>query len=157
MLLQLRKIDMFDRILSFIDGYSSLFPEQSLQHELAGTIRSAVHDLQRHSANQITGFNQARAGGIAKRKAQAALRQDLLRIARTARLISKTLPEFASMFQFPREKNRQALIDAGWQFAAKASAHYDVFMRYSMNVSFIDELKTNIENLVAGDERRLRS
>jgi hypothetical protein len=154
---QRRKREMLVRVLDFIDHSSDFFPEHSVQHELAGVIRCAIGKLGNDAVNQLSGLSDARAGAIHKRRARQALRQDLSRIVRTARLISQTLPNFSEPFKLPPGNNDQTLIELGRQFAVAASAHYDVFIRYSMSADFIDELKKDVAQLEAAREDRTNS
>jgi hypothetical protein len=156
-LLQSRKYDMLKRVLQFIGAYSDLFPEHSIQYELAATIRSSVEDLDKYSVNQVTGFNKARAGTIHKTKAGAALRRHLNEISRTARLIARTATGFEQPFKLPREKDYKTLLDFGRQVAAKASENDNIFRRYGMRPDFVDELKTTLAKFEAAHESRMSS
>ena len=70
-----------------------------------------------------------------------------MEIARTARLISRTIPQFDKPFQFPRSKGNTALLHAARQFAEKAAAVSDVFIRHAMRPDFIDDLNTDIQKV----------
>ena len=82
-----------------------------------------------------------------KTRAREALRAGLMEIARTARLISRTIPQFDKPFQFPRSKGDTALLHAARQFAEKAAAVSDVFIRHAMRPDFIDDLNADIQKV----------
>jgi hypothetical protein len=138
---------MLRRVAVFSRQHGALFPENSLAHELLNTIQSVLEELNEHSVSQVGGIHDAQSHTKAKTRVREALRAGLMEIARTARLISRTIPRFDEPFQFPRSKSDTALLHAARQFAEKAAAVSDAFIRHAMRPDFIDDLNANIQKV----------
>jgi hypothetical protein len=106
-----------------------------------------LEELGEHSVSQLGGIHDAQSHTKAKTRAREVLRAGLMEIARTARLVSRTIPQFDESFQLPRSKGDTALLHTARQFAEKAAAVSDVFIRHAMRPDFIDDLNANIQKV----------
>ena len=145
--LQRRRFEMLNRVAGFINQYGDLFPEHSVAREAANQILSILQGLNERAQDQTVGIGDARVETKQKTEARQALRLAILRIVRTGRLISQTIPQFEQQFKLPGSKSDAALVQIAREIVEKASKVYDVFIHHAMPPDFIDDLKANIDKV----------
>ncbi len=141
---ELRSYEMLMRVDNFGDENVAFFPPNSLGGELFARIKAAVAKLASNLAQQISGSTSAQQGTATKSLAREALRDNLDRLRRTARVMSKTVPGIESKFRIPRNSTDQELIGTAQAFAADALPLKNDFIRFAMPANFLDELSEHI-------------
>ncbi|MBC8032492.1 MAG: hypothetical protein H7Z16_20580 [Pyrinomonadaceae bacterium] len=143
---ELRSYEMLMRVDNFGDENTAFFPPASLGGELFARIKAAVLKLANHVAQQVSGSTSARQGTATKAMAREALRDDLERLRRTARAMSKTMPGIDSKFRIPRKATDQELIGTAQAFATDAIPFKADFIRFAMPADFLDDLNKHISD-----------
>lgn len=141
---ELRSYEMLMRVDNFGDENTAFFPPASLGGELFARIKAAVTKMANHVAQQVSGSTSARQGTATKSMAREALREDLERLRRTARAMSKTMPGIDSKFRIPRNATDQELIGTAQASAADALILKNDFIRFAMPADFLDDLNEHI-------------
>ncbi len=146
---ELRSYEMLMRVDNFGDENISFFPTASLGAQLFAGIKAAVAKLANHLAQQVSGSTSARQGTATKAVAREGLRNDLERIRRTARAMSRTMPGIDSKFRIARTLTDQDMVGTAQAFAADALPLQNDFIRFAMPTTFIDDLNEHITDFQA--------
>jgi len=115
--------------------------------QVFSTIRDIVDELSVLTAAQASGLRLAKGGTERKTDARVALRKSLADISQTARLIARTFPRFDEQFQIPRSLGDATLLYTARLFAQQGAPHSELFVRYAMRPTFIDDLTLLIETV----------
>jgi hypothetical protein len=145
--LQYERYEMLQRTYSFVTNHADLFSERTLARELNTRIGNVLEELKRLSGTQMARINSAMSNTEQKTHARAALRQYLIIMAQTARLIARTIPRFDEQFPVQQGRGDASLLYRARVFAEQAAPHSDVFIRYALAPNFIEELNTHIQNV----------
>ncbi len=151
---ELRSYEMLMRVDNFGDENIASFPLASLGGQLFARIKAAVAKLANHLAQQVSGNTSTRQGTTTKAVAREALRNDLERIRRTGRAMSRTIPGVESKFRIARTLTDQDLVGTAQAFAADALSFKDDFIRFAMPATFIDDLSDHISTFQAALSRQ---
>lgn len=141
--LTIKRYEMFKRVNEF--GHTHTFAEGSLAKELFGVIKQVITDLESQGANQSSGLNAAQGSTATKAAIREELRDRLLTINRTARVMALKSPGFERQFRFPRAVGDQALLNAARAFAADAAPIKDRFIQRELPTDFIEQLNAQID------------
>ena len=135
---QLVRFNMFVRVLQFLEAFASLCPEGSTARQALEGLRAAVAALNQDAATRVSRQQQ---GVERKPVARDALARKLDAIARTARMIAKTIPGFDEPFQLPRPVKYAVVLTAGHAFLRDAEPLAAQFIAHGMAADFVDDLR----------------
>ena len=119
--LTIRRYETLKRVRDFGVTKSSDFPAKSFGRELFSKVTQFVTDLENHGANQATGRGAAQSTTTSKASVREDLRDTLMALNRTARVLAYETPGVDDKFRFPHNSSDQALLNAARAFAAFAS------------------------------------
>jgi hypothetical protein len=139
--------EMLESVRIFLEVHIGNFPPESIAQACATTIEVACAELREHHGTQLSGFASLRGDYKQVKKARERLRKRLEAISRTARGISRYLPQFDAPFQLPKSESHDALMKAATSFLEHCAAAKDAFIRYGMPINFMDEFRADIEAL----------
>lgn len=142
--LTVKRFEMLKRVRDFGLTQTAAFPEASLGKELFSTITQLVTELESQGANQLSGRGAAQSSTATKATLREDLRETLLAINRTARVLAFETPGLDDKFRFPRGMNDQTLLTAARAFAADALPLKDKFIKHEMAANFIEKLNQQI-------------
>ncbi|PYS49037.1 MAG: hypothetical protein DMF68_11265 [Acidobacteria bacterium] len=139
--LQTNYYEMFMRTDNFGAEHSTDFPEPSLGGQKFGSLRALIAELEQHSTAQSSSKSAARASTGMKRGAKKDLRQKMVAVSDTARVIDLSIPGTAANFRMPTTNGDQALLSAARAFVEKATPLKDEFTKREMPADFLDDLR----------------
>lgn len=139
-----KRFEMLKRVRDFGLAQASAFADGSLGKELFGSLAQIVTELEGHGANQLSGLGAAHSSTATKSALREDLRELLLAINRTARVLAFDSPGLDDKFRFPRGINDQTLLTAARAFATDATPLKDKFIRHEMATDFIEKLNQHI-------------
>ena len=141
----IKRYEMFKRVNEFGNAQASAFVAGTLTKELFGIITQVLTELESQGANQSSGLNTAQSTTATKAAIREELRDRLLTINRTARVMALKAPGFERQFRFPRAVGDQVLLNAARAFAADAAPIKDRFIQRELPADFIEQLHTQID------------
>src|SRR5205085_2943356 len=141
--------EMFIRADSFGAEHSADFPASSLGGQRFVSLRELIAEVEQHNTAQSSSRSAAKANTGAKRNAKADLRQKMVAVSETARVIELSIPGTAQNFRVPSTNGDQALLSAARAFVEKATPLKDEFIKREMPASFLDDLTTAINTFEA--------
>jgi hypothetical protein len=142
---EIRKLQMFIEVNSFGTTNAALFKSLPLAGELFAEVSSVVTELSEHARAQESGNSSARKGASVKAVLREELRQDLLAISRTARVIAISNDGFEDKFRTPQNGSDRQLISVASSFASDAVPFISEFVKYGLPETFLEELNKDIE------------
>src|SRR5205085_10257359 len=119
--LAIRRYEMLKRVRDFSVAHTTAFADGSFGKELFVAITQIVADLDSHGANQASGLSTAQSQTVTKGATREDLREAILTINRTARVLAFQTPGLENKFRLPRTNSDQALLNAARPFAADAA------------------------------------
>ena len=141
--------EMFIRADSFGAEHSAGFPASSLGGQRFVSLRELIAEVEQHNTAQSSSRSAAKANTGAKRNAKADLRQKMVAVSETARVIELSIHGTAANFRMPTTNGDQALLSAARAFVEKATPLKDEFIKREMPASFLDDLTTAINTFEA--------
>ena len=141
-----KRIEMLKRVRDFGLARTGAFAEGSLGKQLLGNIAQLVTELEAHGANQLSGKGAAHSSTKTKALLREELREILLTINRTARVLAFETPGLDGKFRFPHGVTDQTLLTAARAFAADATPFKDQFVKHEMATDFIEKLNQHIND-----------
>ena len=155
---------MILRVRDFGVEQAVSFPPESLGGQLFAIVIAAAPRLEQHFKEQSLGRSAVREGTTSKAVAKEALQKLMERMRRTARSMSRTMPEIAAKFRLPRSQSDQAMIVTAETFATDAVPVKSEFLRRAMPADFLEELaelitdfRNAVNNQQAGESDRVRA
>lgn len=147
---QVRQYEMLVRVRGFGKLYQDRFPEGGEGRTAFASVGVVVSEVDAFVRDQQTGRRRARQGKLLARKALLAR---LVTIAKTAKVVAKTSPDFDARFPLPTNKSDVMLLQAGQLFLKEAAAVKEAFVRCGLPDTFVDDLQqtlTALEQAIAG-------
>ena len=144
-----KRYEMLKRVRDFGAAQAAAFAEGSFGRELFATIAQVVTELDGQTVNRETGRGTAQSIAATKSGVREDLREMILAINRTARVLAFETPGLENQFRLPRGTNDQALLNAARAFAADAAPLKAAFLKHEMPADFIERLT----QLIAGFEK----
>ena len=144
-----KRYEMLRRTRDFGVAQTAAFPDGSFGKELFATVAQVVAELDSHSTSQTSGIGAAQSIAATKSGVREDLREMILAINRTARVLAFETPGLENQFRLPRGTNDQALLNAARAFAADATPLKAAFLKHEMPADFIERLT----QLIAGFEK----
>ncbi|HQR34184.1 MAG TPA: hypothetical protein PLK30_15710 [Blastocatellia bacterium] len=141
-----KRIDMLKEVKEFGITHAASFPATSLGKQLFDSVAQIVTELDSKGASQVSGRNSAQNIAAVKARIREDLRELLLAINRTARIMSVETAEFEGKFRLPRNLNDQKLLNAARAFVQDATPLKDSFIRHEMPADFLDQLSNLINS-----------
>lgn len=142
-----RKRQSYLRARDFGAAHASDFAPTSLGKQLLNTLGTIIPEIDGHATSEVTGVGQEREGTTTRREAREALREALVAIRRTARVMAADIPGLDDKFRIPRNTNDQHLLTAARAFAADAEPLAAEFMAHEMPADFLINLNAHIAAL----------
>jgi len=139
---QSRQYEMLQRVHTFGETRRDLFPVESLGGRAFEAVGAAVNELARHAASKMSA---ARGGRLAKATTRAELLGRLTDIVRSARVISRSEPEFGDPFHLPVPRSDQALVTTGRVFVTAGETVKSRFIEYGMPEDFVTSLRAVVD------------
>jgi hypothetical protein len=116
-----------------------------IAHTFLSGLGSALATLANLTGTQASIFGKARELARLKRKAREALRSACAAINRIAIAVAVETPGFDDKFEMPVVGDEK-LLTAGRSFAEDAAPNSAVFITHALPASFIEDLKTDVQN-----------
>ncbi|MBI1760977.1 MAG: hypothetical protein HYR56_06015 [Acidobacteria bacterium] len=135
-----KRYEMLKRTRDFGIAQTTAFPEGSFGKELLATVAQVIAELDNHSTSQSSGKGAAQSITATKAALREDLRELILAINRTARVLAFETPGLENQFRLPRGTNDQALLNAARAFAADAAPLKAAFLKHEMPADFIERL-----------------
>ena len=138
-----RQVHRFQRSIEFVEKHSKEFAPGSRALSLTEQLREVVGQLDVVPEKKKGVKSSAPASG--KLAALNALREELGRIARTAKVIGDHDPSFKNSFILPDKRRKEELAKAAQQFIKDASANRKAFAEYEVKDDFLDVLQSKLD------------
>ena len=106
--LTIRRYETLKRVRDFGVTKGNDFPAKSFGKELFAKVTQAVSDLENHGANQAAGRGAAQSTTTSKTTVRESLRDILMAMNRTARVMAYETPGVDDKFRFPHNSTDQA-------------------------------------------------
>ncbi|MEP7342194.1 MAG: hypothetical protein ABI977_30980 [Acidobacteriota bacterium] len=135
-----KRYEMLKRVRDFGVAQTAAFPEGSFGKELFATVAQVVADLDNQGASQSSGRGTAQSIAATKGALREDLREMLLAINRTARVMAFETPGLENKFRLPRGTNDQTLLNAARAFATDAASLKAAFLKHEMPADFVERL-----------------
>ncbi len=153
---ELQSREIFTRIGEFATRHAAAFPTEAIARTLFTELADITRELDTHAAAEISHSGGGRLKQAAKGDAHDLLETRLRAIARTARAIAVTTPNFDRNFTIPTRPTDRELLDLARSFAEAAAPHAAEFVKYSMPTDFLDLLNAEMTAFAeALSEKRL--
>jgi hypothetical protein len=137
-----RRYEMLARVRDFGATYGQLFPESSLAPQAFASITTGIAQIEAHHLAERTATVSARA--TRKVAARKALRERLIKVAATARVIAETSPGLQAQFALPETGTDPLLLTVARQFAQHAAPCAAQFVAHGMPAAFMADLEASI-------------
>lgn len=147
---QTRKYEMLVRVRSFGVAHRERFSEGSEGSKAFAAIADDVAQIDAFSMAKLTA---RREGKKTKLAAKLALAARIGAIARSARVMAKSIPGADAMFPLPTRQSDVAVLTSGRLFLQEVAAVKDTFVRCGLPETFVEELQQAIavfEQAIAG-------
>ena len=151
--LKARQNEMIDGVCVFLKSHPEFFPDRMAGRELADRILRSSGDLQDQYLRQLHGLRDAQVAREQRLEARQQLQQSMASISSTAGLIAKSVLGFADPFRKPVARNDAALMESARQVASAADRNLEEFVRYGLDTSFVDDLRTSMRSLEDAENR----
>lgn len=135
-----KRYEMFKRVRDFGVAHIADFPNGSFGNELFTAVAQTVTELDNQSVSQSSGRGTAQSITATKASLREDLREMLLAINRTARVMAFGTPGLENKFRLPRGTNDQNLLNAARAFAADAAPLKEAFLKHEMPADVIERL-----------------
>ncbi len=152
--LAIRRYETLKRVRDFGATKTSDFPAQSFGRELFDKVAQAVTDLENHGANQATERGAAQSTTTSKAAVREELRDTLMALNRTARVLAYETPGLDDKFRFPHNSSDQALLNAARAFATAAVPLKANFIKHEHPTDFIEQLNALIASFEEASTQR---
>jgi hypothetical protein len=121
------------------------FPAESVADAQFAEISAVVDLIEQLTAQFTASFGGARFGFSSKAAARERLRERISEIAALSRSMTFEIPGIELKFRVQNRLNDANLLALGNAFYQQSETYKDNFIRYGLNASFRDDLKTAIE------------
>lgn len=152
--LAIRRYETLKRVRDFGLTKADDFPAQSFGRELFDKVAQYVTDLENHGANQASGKGEAYSTTTSKAAVREDLRDMLMALNRTARVLAYETPGLDDKFRFPHNSSDQALLNAARAFASAAVPLKASFIKLGHAADFIEQLNTLIASFETASTQR---
>jgi len=147
-----RRYDMFRRVRDFGGSYGSLFPESSLAADAFAAVTAAIGTIDQHDVAETTAV--AAAQPRLKADARRALARRLLKVAKTARVVTGDDAGLSVHFDSHNWVTDQGLATAARQAIEQATPVKAEFEAHGMPPTFLSELADALERFVVAVDKQ---
>jgi hypothetical protein len=155
-----RNREMFLRLKDFAASHTDI-PATTVWPQLVSDLNSVLADQDSHVSSEEVGKGTKLSGTAGRRAARDDLREDIVAIVRTARVIGEDQPGFDDKFRMPRGDNDQDMRDLALGIAAIVAdpAVKAEFISHAMPSDFVEDLNADIAALqeAIGDQSEGRA
>lgn len=144
--LAIRRYETLKRVRDFGAVRITAFPTGSYGRELFDQITNIVNELQSHGADQTTGQGETSSTTTTKAAVREDLREALMGINRTARVLAFQTPGLDDKFRFPHNSTDHTLLTAARAFAMAALPLKAAFIKREHPTDFIEQLEDLINS-----------
>ncbi|HEV2862315.1 MAG TPA: hypothetical protein VGX48_14990 [Pyrinomonadaceae bacterium] len=148
--LEIRRLEMFRRVIEFWHAHIEHFPPTTLGRALFVSLDAIRVEIEEAAAAQSAAGGSARLGTAGKGTARTRLRGVLEMIVRTARAMAFSIPGFDDKFRMPHNVSDQVLLNTARAFAAEAPPFKDEFIRHELPADFLETLNASIADFERG-------
>ena len=135
---QRRQYEMLVRVRNFGNAHQEQFPEGSAGAAAFAAVAAAVAEIDGFIDDKLTARRLSRKEKLAARQALAA---HIRAIARTARVMAKTVVGADAKFPLPTRQAYGAVLDTGRLFLKEVEPVKETFIRYGLEPTFVEELQ----------------
>jgi hypothetical protein len=147
---QARQYEMLVRVRAFGKAHQDHFTEGGEGNRAFNVVGAALTEVDAYNSGKQTAGRQSRQS---KPAAKQALTAQLRRVAQSARVMAKTMPDADASFPMPRKASDVALLQAGLLFVKEVEPRTDAFVRCGLPATFAAELQqavTGFEQAIGG-------
>ena len=147
---QYRQYEMLVRVRNFGDAQKAHFAEGSEGARAFEAITTAVAEIKAFGNAKLTARRVSKKEKLA---AKRALASRIWAIARSARIMAKSVPGADAKFPLPTRQSDVAVLQTGHLFLTEAEPVKDDFIRYGLRPTFMEELQQAVarfEETIAG-------
>jgi hypothetical protein len=144
--------DMLIRVRNFGAAHRRLFPENSTAHGAFSLVATEVLQIEALAVAEHMASQSARAAR--KRDARRQLVDTLGRAARTARVLSVSLPQLAAVAELPAAVGERRRLTIARAFVTAAAPHGAQFTTHGITIERLEELIEAYETAVSEHARR---
>ena len=147
---QTRKYEMLVRVRNFGVAHQEQFAQGSEVGKAFAAVADAVAQMEAFSAAKLTARREHLKAKTAAREALAA---QVGAIARSARVLAKTIPGADAKFPLPTRKSDVAILTSGRLFLQEVASVKDTFIACGLPQTFVEDLQqavTVLEQAIAG-------
>lgn len=144
-IIQQRQYSRFERTTQFVDSHAGDFAPNSKALSVSNELKEVVANFEAAGQEQKSTNTGTRSYTSAKLTALNALREDLVAIADTAKVIAASNPKFKNTFVLPDRRRKNELADAARQFIKDAQRSKGEFEALEMSPDFLDQLNTRLQ------------
>jgi hypothetical protein len=142
---EIRRLEMFTRVRDFGASNSVAFQSSVAAKDRFATINSIVNELSAHAMKKDASDNASKRGSTARAILRDELREDMMAISRTARVMKINEAQFEDKFRMPPRTTDQALLTAARNFAAETAPFSSDFTGYDLSADFLEEFNNTIK------------
>jgi hypothetical protein len=133
---------MFLRVRDFGNARCQEFPDESMGGKAFRAVEAAIAEVEAHATEKVL---TAKEGRQARAAARLVLVDRLTSIARTARLMSKSVPGSDAVFQLPEYSSDVELLTAARAYVREGQAAIDRFVLLGMPKTFVNDLQALVD------------
>lgn len=141
---QYRQYAMLVRVRNFGDAHKEPFPEGSEGSKAFGVVSAAVTQIDAFTKAKLTARRLSKKEKLA---AKLALAARIGTIARSARVMAKSVVGADAKFSLPTRQSDVAVLQTGRLFLGEAGAVKDAFIRCGLPATFMEELEQAVATL----------
>jgi hypothetical protein len=135
---------MLVRVRKFGDTHKDQFPEGSEASNAFAAVAAAVTRIDAFTDAKLTARRVSKQEKVA---AKLALAARIGAIARTARMMAKTVPSADAKFPLPTRQSDVAVLQSGRLFLHEAEPVKDTFIRCGLPATFVEDLQQAVARL----------
>lgn len=138
-----RRYEMLARVRDFGTTHAHLFPESSPAQQAFAVVNAAIDELEHHDVAETSASLAARA--TRKQQAREMLRERLLLLGRTAKVLPTANVAFKAQFALPDSGNDALLLTVARRCVQRAGEMASQFTTYGRPESFLRDITELIQ------------
>jgi len=146
---EIRRYEMLVRISAFGAAHADVFPATSGGGKLFAALNTIVGALGTNVVAQAGSKSAARQGASSKDAASDHLRDLLLTLARTAKVVTAGTPGLGEKFRVPKTHSEQRLVAAARAMVQDATPFADAIVSHNLPATFLADVTAAIDALQA--------
>lgn len=154
---EIRIVEMLRSVRLHGQQRAGAFPANTRGHELYAEVGTAILNMERFSAEQSVHVHDYGEKSAQKNIADAALRELMETLSRTARSMSRSLPGTKEKFRLPTKRDGETWLANARGFSTDAVPLEEEFVRRGIAPDFVDDLKARILAVEQAGEKQERA